>query len=179
MESKYLKDFVIALVFIMLFVFGVRDYNFYKKAEAVSEESKYKNLALDDVLLKRIQEIETSIQDRKMFVFTVVKDPLEQNLIVKTQVDLQKQWEEMVASMMRLAATFVDSRGAKRAYISYAGKNWDVKAGDQIGDRKIVEIQQGRVYFTQGGMKGFIDVQPIPAKPASLDENKAANQYNW
>lgn len=177
MQDKYIKDFVIALSMIMLVVFLIQGVRLYQQANKVLPESKYKKIALSQKLIKQIQEIESSIQDRKMFVFSVVKDPLEQNLIVKTKVDLENNWKSMVESMMRLSATYSDSNGQRRATIAYEGKNYDVHVGDFIAGRKIIDIQQGRVYFSQGGVKGLLDLQPVPAKPVELQDNKKI--YNW
>lgn len=179
MQDKYLKDFVIGLIVIMIIAFMFNDYRLFTKARAIPEQSKYSNIALDENLLSKIQSIETTINDRKMFTFTVTKDPLQQDLIVKTKVDLQNQWEDMVRSMMRLSATFTDSKGQKKAMIAFQGRDNLVGIGDVVGGRKIVDIQNQRVYFTENGYKGFLDIQKIPPKPVELDTQKQENQYNW
>ncbi len=181
MQDKYLKDLVIGLTIIMLLVFIGNDYYTYNKAKDVPVQSKYANIALDANLLAKIQSIENSISDRKMFHFTVTKDPLQQDLIVKTKMDLQKQWEDTVRSMMRLSATFTDSKGRSKATIEYQGQNHYVGVGDVIPgtNKKITEIQNSRVYFVESGYKGMLDVQKIPPKPVELDEKKAENQHNW
>jgi len=92
MQEKHIKDLVIGIAFIMLLVFTVNDYSLYHKTNKIPKESKYTNIALDETLLSQIQSIEHSIKDRKSFNFTVTKDPLLQDLIVKTRLDLQKQW---------------------------------------------------------------------------------------
>lgn len=179
MQDKYLKDLVIGLVVVMLIIFTVNDYRLFHIAGKVPNQSKYTTIALDEQLLVQIQGIEHSINDRKNFSFTVTKDPLLQDLIVKTKMDMQKQWENMIASMMRLSATFIDSKGVRRAIIDYQGKNNTVGVGDYIAGRKIIEIDASRVYFLENGYKGFIDVSKIPPKPEILDEVKSENQYNW
>ncbi len=102
MEEKYLKDLVIALIVILLIVLGVKCNSLYSKIKVVPVDSKYEKLALSDNLFNQIQNIEQSIQDRKEFVFTVKKDPLEQNLIGKTIKDLEKKWRQEVENMVRL-----------------------------------------------------------------------------
>ncbi|HPM02761.1 MAG: hypothetical protein KA886_03565 [Candidatus Cloacimonetes bacterium] len=179
MQEKHIKDLVISLAFIMLLVFTVNDYSLFHKEKKVPKESKYTNIALDETLLSQIQSIEHSISDRKSFNFTVTKDPLLQDLIVKTRMDMQKQWEETVANMMRLSATFTDSKGQKKAMIAYQGKNHMVSIGDVIGGRKITDISSGKLSFTQNGYQGTIGVEKIPEKPAELDEDKKEKQYNW
>jgi hypothetical protein len=94
-------------------------------------------------------------------------------------MDMQKQWEETVANMMRLSATFTDSKGQKKAMIAYQGKNHMVSIGDVIGGRKITDISSGKLSFTQNGYQGTLGVEKIPEKPAELDEDKKEKQYNW
>ncbi|RLC56727.1 MAG: hypothetical protein DRH89_05005, partial [Candidatus Cloacimonadota bacterium] len=69
------------MIVILLIVIGIQCNSLYSKIKVVPEESKYKELALSDELFNKIENIEKSIQDRKEFVFTVIKDALEQNLI--------------------------------------------------------------------------------------------------
>lgn len=181
MQDRYLKDLAIGLAVIMILVFIANNYYNYQKADKVPQQSVYSKIALDEQLLTKIQTIENSISDRKMFHFNVNKDPLQQDLIVKTKQDLQKQWEDMVKSMMRLSATFTDSKGQKKASIDFQGKFHLVGIGDVIPgtNKKIVDIENTRVTFSESGYKGFLDVQKIPPKPVELDEKKAENQYNW
>jgi len=65
MENKYLKDFIIIVVVLLVIAFGWFDYYNYNKVEKIPHESKYKKLALSEKLLEQIQSIEESIKDRK------------------------------------------------------------------------------------------------------------------
>ncbi|RLC50230.1 MAG: hypothetical protein DRZ79_04730 [Candidatus Cloacimonadota bacterium] len=181
MEQKYLKDFVISMVVILLLAFAIKDYYLYQKVRVIPSESKYKKLALSVKLLKQIQNIETSIQDRKEFVFTVTKDPLEQNLIVKTKKDLEKQWREKVAKMVRLESTIVPQHGSKRAAISYDGKTKIYKVGDKFVSGVIEDIKDGEIVYSYKGKKGILKVQKIPPKPKEIrtSKNKKNREYNW
>ena len=181
MEQKYLKDFVISMVVILLVAFAIKDYYLYQKIRVVPSESKYKKLALSEKLLRQIQNIETSIQDRKKFVFTVTKDPLEQNLIVKTKKDLEKQWREKVEKMVRLESTIVPQHGSKRAAISFQGKTKIYKIGDKFVRGTIEDIKDGEVIYSYNGKKGTLKVQKIPPKPKEIraTKNKKNREYNW
>jgi len=181
MEQKYLKDFVISMVVILIIAFAIKDYYLYQKIRTVPVESKYKKLALSEKLLKQIQNIETSIQDRKKFVFTVTKDPLEQNLIVKTKRDLEKQWRKKVENMVRLESTILPQDGNNRAAISYDGKTKIYKVGDKFIKGKIDDIKDGRVFYSYNGKQGVLKVQKIPPKPKEIRtvKNKKNREYNW
>jgi len=181
MENKYLKDFVIALVVILILAFGINDYYLKKAVSKVPEESKYKKIALSDVLLGKIHEIERSIQDRKKFVFTVVKDPLEQNLIVRTKKDLEKLWQEEIENTVRLEATIIPEFGDKLASISYKGETKHYKIGENFEFGKITDIRPGEVSYQFKGTNGVLALSKLPPKPVEIRDQKSQKnrEYNW
>ncbi len=181
MEVKYLKDLIIALVVILVISFGVKDYYLYKSIIKVPAESKYKKIALSDNLLREIQNIEYSIQDRKNFVFTVTKDPLEQNLIVKTKKDLEKQWREEIESMVRLESTMLSELGDKIASISYLGETNQYQVGDSFAYGKITDIREGEITYSYEGKERTLGLQKLPPKPVEIMNKKSRKdrEYNW
>lgn len=182
MENKYLKDLIIALIVILLIVLGVKCNSLYNDIKVVPHDSKYKKLALSDKLFKQIQDIEHSIQNRKEFVFTVTKDPLEQNLIVKTIQDLEKQWRLEVENMVRLESTIVPEIGKKRAAISHQGKTKLYSIGDDFFYGKISDIQEGKIVYSYRGSRNTLEIQKLPKKPEAIqNENETSNErkYNW
>ncbi|MCD4819381.1 MAG: hypothetical protein K8S23_11885 [Candidatus Cloacimonetes bacterium] len=182
MKLSYVKDFVITVAVLVLLSFGIKNYYLYHKADRITEESKHKKIALSDVLLKQIQSIEQSIVDRKKFVFSVNKDPLEQNLIVKTQKDLEKQWKEEIENMVRLESTIIPTNGKKMASIAYKGRSYLYIVGDTFLKRKITNIQEGQVTYSFNGITKVMSLEKIPPKPVEI-ANKANNNkqrsYNW
>ncbi|MCK4312563.1 MAG: hypothetical protein KAW88_07495 [Candidatus Cloacimonetes bacterium] len=183
MEKKYLKDFVIALIVILFISFGIKNYNLYNKVKEIPSESKYRKIALSEQLLVQIHNIEKSIKDRKQFVFTVTKDPLEQNLIVKTIKDLEKQWREEVENMIRLESTIVPEKGKKRAAISYKGKTIIYTIGDEFVSGKIIDIREGELTYLNHGQTGILKLQKLPEKPKEIlqttKKSKKSREYNW
>lgn len=191
MEQKYLKDFVIILVVLMLLAFGIKTSTLYKTIQEVPEDSKFKKMALGEKLLNQIQEIDSSIKDRKNFTFTVEKDPLEQNLIVKTKKDLEKQWREKVESMIRLEMTIIPEIGDKKAAITHQGTTTlygigdEFELGNEFGDGakgKIKDIQPGMITYTYRGKDFDMKLSKIPPKPSKLKterNTKSNREYNW
>ncbi len=181
MENKYLKDFIIIVVVLLVIAFGWFDYYNYNKVEKIPQESKYKKLALSEKLLEQIQSIEESIKDRKSFVFTVEKDPLEQNLIVKTIKDLEKQWREEVEKLIRLESTIITESGENLASIAHKGESNLYKVGDEFMGRKITSIESGKISYTYRGTNGVLYVTELPAKPEAIERNnkKSKNVPNW
>ena len=183
MEHKYLKDFVIILIVTLMIAFGMKDYNLYHKVYKVPTDSMYKKIALSEGLLTEIHNIEESIRDRKQFVFTVIKDPLEQNLIVKTIKDIKKQWREDVENMVRLESTIVPENGRKQAAISHKGKTVIYSIGDKFIKGEITDIREGEITYTYQNTLGVLKLQKLPERPKEIQQNtsktKKSREYNW
>jgi hypothetical protein len=185
MEGKYLKDFVIAMIVIFIILFIIKDMNLYSKVKDVKEESKYSEMALGDTLLIQIQGIETSIEERKKFDFTVNKDPLEQNLIVKTMQDLEMQWREEVEQMVRLESTIIPEDGTSKAVISYLGETKIYKVGDKFSEGTITEIRQGEISYKNNSKINIMKIEKLPEKPTviqkktSKNDKKSKLEFNW
>lgn len=182
MEEKYLKDLVIALIVILLIVLGVKCNSLYSDIKVVPVESKYRKLALSEDLFNQIQNIENSIQDRKEFVFTVTKDPLEQNLIVKTIKDLEKQWRMEVERMVRLESTIVPEVGRKMAAISHKGKTKLYSIGDNFFYGKITDIRKGKIVYSYKGKDNILALQKLPDKPEAIKDDYEVSlerKINW
>ncbi len=178
MEGRYIKDFAIAIVFVMIIVFGVKDFLWYQKTEAFPLKPNTE-LGIGDELKGEIEEIETSIQDRKSFRFTVVKDPLEQNLIVKTIVDIEKQWRREVEAQVRLAGTYITASGEQLATIEHQGVRKDYRVGDTFELGKITAISRGKITYNSNGYVGTLQLAPIPEKPSILKTDETQQELNW
>jgi hypothetical protein len=178
-EFRYLKDFSLALLVILLFAFAVKDYTIYKKVYAVPDKSKYADISVNEELMTKIRTIEGSIADRKMFTFNVSTDPLRQDPVIKDKLDRLQEWEYMIANTVRLAATFIDEDGERCAILAFQGKSSLYHIGDDVAGRKIVEIKSGQIAYTSGGIRSIMTVQPIPPKPADVDANSTNTDFNY
>ncbi|MBM4399209.1 MAG: hypothetical protein FJ041_02610 [Candidatus Cloacimonetes bacterium] len=179
MEARFVKDLGIALIFIILFAFGVKDYLIYNQVRSIPNQSKYSGISLDEELLNKIKIIEASIQDRKMFTFNVPTDPLRQDPVIKDRLDRLQEWERMVANLVRLAATFVDENNQKIAIIAYQGKSGYYHVGDVVAGRRIDDIGEGVVVYTVGGVRSVMTVQPIPPKPVDVVTGQDITEFNY
>ena len=169
MEARFIKDLALSLIAILLFAFAVIDYLVYSKINTVPQQSIYSDISVNEELMTTIKTIEASIQDRKMFTFNVPTDPLRQDPVIKDKLDRLQAWEDMVANMVRVAATFVDEDNQRVAIIAYQGKSSLYRIGDTVAGRRIDDIKSGQVIYTSGGMRSVMTVQPIPPKPADLE----------
>jgi hypothetical protein len=179
MEARFIKDLAIALIFICLFAFAVKDYTIYHNVNTIPSESKYSDISVNDSLLAKIQVIESSIRDRKSFTFNVPTDPLRQDPVIKDKLDRLQEWENMVNNMVRVAATFVDEDNQKVAVIAYQGKSALYRVGETIAGRRIDDIRDGTVYYTYGGVRSSMTVQPIPPRPVDLEPASDFTDYNY
>lgn len=179
METRYIKDFTIAILVIILFVFLLKTVNVVNTAQAVPTDSIHKDMAIDAQLIEQIQQIEHSIRDRMDFRFTVTRDPLEQNLIVRTRVDLEQEWRRQVEAIIRLAATYVDEEGNRRAAIAYRGQTRLYAIGDYIDNNRIVDINVGNITLMYQGRESTLELKPIPPKPAQIDDRSRTQEYIW
>ena len=180
METRFIKDLAMALIFIILLAFAIKVYTIYNKVSSIPLKSRYADISVNEELISKIKTIEASIQDRKMFTFSVPTDPLRQDPVIKDKMDRLKEWENMVANMVRLAATFVNEDNETCAIISYQGKSGIYRVGDTVAGRRIVEIKNGVLYYTAGGVRSYMTVQPIPPKPADIEtETVQQNDFNY
>jgi hypothetical protein len=179
MEARFIKDLALALIFICLFAFAVKDYTIYSKVNGIADKSKYADISVNEELLTKIQVIESSIRDRKSFTFNVPTDPLRQDPVIKDKLDRLQAWEDMVNNMVRVAATFVDEDNQKVAVIAYHGASALYRVGDTIAGRRIDDIRDSTVYYTYGGVRSSMTVQPIPPKPVDLEPASDFTDYNY
>jgi hypothetical protein len=170
MQDRYIKDMCILLGVLVIIILGFKTYYEYGKTSVVPMESIYKDLSIDGDLLAQIHQIDESISERKKFRFTVRRDPLKQDLIIQTRMDLLAEWEQMVRNMIRLTAIFDDQDGSVVAIIEHGGKQNVVRVGETVSNRRItrIDVPARRVYFFDGNREGYMVEQGIPPKPAEL-----------
>lgn len=179
MEARFVKDLAIALVFIILFVFAVKDYSIFNKVTAVPNQSIYSDISVNEELMDKIKVIEESIKDRKSFTFNVPTDPLRQDPVIKDRLDRLQEWENMVKNMVRLAATFVNEDNEKCAIIYYQGSSGIYKIGDSVAGRRIIDIGNRQLTYVSGGVRSTMTVQPIPPKPADIETGSDYTDFNY
>ncbi|MCL1826879.1 MAG: hypothetical protein FWG20_02455 [Candidatus Cloacimonetes bacterium] len=174
MQDRYIKDLALSLGVIILIIFGIRVYYLYAKVSKVQEHSIYSQRALSPELLDQIAQIEDSIKERKNYRFTVRRDPLKQDLIVQTRLDLLKEWEEKVKRMMRLTAIIGEDEN-QRAIIEWNAKSNVVAVGDVLNNKRITRIGVNEVDYIENGIKGTFVPQPVPPKPVQLDRGRSTS----
>jgi len=179
MEARFIKDLAISLIFIILFVFAVKDYTVYNKVKSVPNQSIYSDISVNEELMDKIKVIEQSIQDRKMFTFNVPTDPLRQDPVIKDRMDRLQEWENMVRNMVRLAATFINEDNEKCAIIYYQGSSGIYRIGDSVAGRRILEIGDRQISYISGGVRSTMTVQPIPPKPADIQSGSDITDFNY
>ncbi|MDY0325498.1 MAG: hypothetical protein RBQ87_04895 [Candidatus Cloacimonadaceae bacterium] len=179
MQYRFVKDLAIALIVILLGVLVVRLVVVHRKVSVIPETSIHIQESVTDTLMTRIRTIESSIQDRKMFVFGTRKDPLRQGNIIKDNVDRLKEFEDMVRNTFRLATTAIDEYGNKIAYVEYLDKLYEARVGEVVAGRKILEINDKNIRYSMGGQSYTANLMPRPVLKAEDPYLKAGISGNW
>ena len=179
MQFRFVKDLAIALVVILLGVLVVRLVVINQRVSVIPETSIHIQESVTDTLMTRIRTIESSIQDRKMFVFNARKDPLRQGNIIKDNVDRLKEFEDMVRNTFRLATTAIDEYGNKIAYVEYLDKLYEARVGEVVAGRKILEINDKNIRYSMGGQSYTANLMPRPVLKDEDPYLKAGISGNW
>ncbi len=181
MQYRFVKDFAIALVVITLLVLVVKLASVQKLIYDIPDSSVHTKESVSDTLMEKIKTIENSIQDRKMFAFTVTRDPLRQGNIIKDKVDLEKEHQERVRNTFRLSTTAIDENGNKIAFIEYLDRIHAAKIGDNIEGRRITDISDNSIRYTLGGQNYTVEISARPRMKTAeevVDPNDIS-RYNY
>ncbi|MFW5628722.1 MAG: hypothetical protein ACOCG6_05775 [Candidatus Cloacimonadaceae bacterium] len=179
MQTRFVKDLAIGLVVIVLLVLVGYLVVINRDLVKIPTNSVYSRESVSDSLMSQIRNIENSIQDRKVFVFTTKKDPLRQGNIIKDRADRVQEYEEMLRNLFRLATVAIDEHGNKIAYIEYQDALHAAREGETVAGRKIIEIKDSSIRYTFGGSTLTANLMPRPEMP---DENQYQRQGisgNW
>ncbi|MDP2172934.1 MAG: hypothetical protein Q8J62_04090 [Candidatus Cloacimonadaceae bacterium] len=179
MQLRYVKDFAIALIVIMLLAFGIRLYTVYFQVTAIPDKSIHSKESVSDTLLNKIKGIETSIQERKNFVFSNTRDPLRQGNIIKDKMDLEKEFDDMIRNTFRLSTTAIDENGNKIAYIEYQGAIHAARIGETIQGRRIVDIGEKTIRYFYAGNTYSTELASRPPMPDFNKPGEANTSGNW
>lgn len=179
MQLRFVKDFAIALLVILLFAIAVRLFTLQTSVKRIPEKSIHTAESVSDTLLNKIKSIENSIQDRKNFVFSSTTDPLRQGNIIKDKVDKEREFEDMVRNTFRLATTAIDEYGNKIAYIEYLGQLHEARVGETVQGRRIIDIGDRTIRYSYNGIISTTELAPRPAKPVEQADVKANLDGTW
>ena len=179
MQLRFIKDFAIALIVIILFAMALRLLALNNSWKKVPEKSIHTAESVSDTLLNKIKTIENSIQDRKNFVFNSTRDPLRQGNIIKDKVDKEREFEDMVRNTFRLATTAKDQYGNKIAYIEYLNQLFEARVGDVVQGRRILDIGDSTLRYSYNGIVTTTELAPRPAKPVEDTKTDPGINGNW
>jgi hypothetical protein len=179
MQFRFVKDLAIILIVILLGAMAIVTINEHRKVDKIPDKSIYTQESVSDSLMKKIQTIENSIQDRKMFVFSSNKDPLRQGNIIKDKVDRVQEFEEMVRNMFRLATTAIDEHGNKIAYIEYQDVLHEARIGQVVAGRRIIDIGESSIRYSMDGSTYTAQLMPRPVMKDEDPYQKSGISGNW
>ena len=180
MQTRFVKDLAIALIVILLGYLIIRLVIIDRKVSDIPGTSVYSRESVSDTLMTRIRSIESSIQDRKNFVFNSSTDPLRQGNIIKDKADRARELEETIRNTFRLATTVLDELGNKIDYIEYQDALHEARVGEIVAGRRIIEINERSIRYTMGGNTYTANLMPRPVLDLdSPNTYKIRDNGNW
>ncbi|MCB5234459.1 MAG: hypothetical protein LHW60_04355 [Candidatus Cloacimonetes bacterium] len=179
MQTRFVKDLAIGLVVIVLLVLVGYLVVINRDLHKIPVNSVYSRESVSDSLMSQIRNIENSIQDRKVFVFTTKKDPLRQGNIIKDKADRIQEYEEMLRNLFRLATVAIDEHGNKIALIEYQDALHSAREGETVAGRKIIEIKDKSIRYSMGGNTYTANLMARPEIPDENQYQKKGMSGNW
>ncbi|MFO8145031.1 MAG: hypothetical protein R6T89_04830 [Candidatus Syntrophosphaera sp.] len=172
MQLRFIKDFAIGLIVILLLAYAIRLYTMNAQEDKIPEQSRYTDESVTDTLRARIMTIESSIADRQNFVFSINHDPLRQGNIIKDRFDMAKEFEEMVRNTFRPTGTYIDEEtGDKLVTVEFQEKIYTGRVGEVIAGRRITWIEDDSIGIYYGGPQ-TLAVKPRPDMPDFTQEEQ-------
>lgn len=165
MQLRYIKDFAIAMIVILLLAYAITLYTINAQRNKIPDKSKYSFESVSDTLKTKISDIERSIVERQSYLFTINTDPLRQGNIIKDRFDNVRAFEDQVRNTFRLTGTYNINEGANAyATFEYQDRIFSGRVGENVEGRFIKWIGDGRVGIYFGGDQTLI-AQPRPVMP--------------
>ncbi len=176
MQLRFIKDLAVGMIVVLLVAYAIRLVSINAKNKKIQEKSIYTNESVSDTLKSKILAIESSIQDRQNFRFTVAKDPLRQGNIIKDRFDLTKEWMETLRNTFRPTGTYIDENSGRRLVtFEFQDRIFSGGVGDVVEGRRITWISEKNVGIYYGGAQ-TLEIQPRPVMPDFSIEQQRQTQ---
>lgn len=185
MEYRYIKDLAYILLVASVIVLAVLAFNHYNTEQKVEPKSPFAEQEVDSNLLKKAIEIEQGIKQRKEFSFSIMKDPLKQDIILPQKVDeiklrLQKRYNQIrlygVLSFDDVVLVGIEHKDLESQYRigeKIQGSNLSIKSADPVTQK--VVLSNG----TRLEVEARMDIYNIPSQPKPQQDNDILSNQNY
>ncbi len=116
------------------------------------------SIGTDEELERVIAELETELDERADFRFTLKNNPMKLNKVVFLTDDMGRLIQSMQANTIRVSGLYMNF-DPPRATIEYQQKESQVKVGDMLGKYKILRITENGVVAWREGESKFYPLQ--------------------
>lgn len=185
MEYRYVKDLAYILLVASVIVLAVLSFSHYNTEVKVKPKSPFAEQEVDSNLLRKAIEIEQGIKQRKEFSFSIMKDPLKQDIILPKKVDeiklrLQRRYNQIrlygVLSFDEQLLVGIEHKDLESQYRigeKIQGSNLSIKSADPVNQTVI--LSDG----TKLDVEERLDVFNVPSeqKTPQNDDNLSNQNY--
>ncbi len=151
-QTRLLEDVLLLLILGLFIYMSVRSYQVYKQVNSQEISQGVDFTGLDEELSGAVTSMEASISQRQKFRFAMKKNPMDATKIIVFDFSDLFRYRELMErqNIMRLSCTVVDENPS--AIIKYMGKSHILHIGEEIANKKVVEITKDSVKFADGDM---------------------------
>jgi hypothetical protein len=116
------------------------------------------SIGTDEELERVIAELETELEERASFQFTLKNNPMKLNKVVFLTDEMGRLIQSMQANTIRVSGLYMNFN-PPRATVEFQQKESQVKVGDVIGKYKILRITENGVVAYREGKSKFYPLQ--------------------
>ncbi|MBT5269304.1 MAG: hypothetical protein HOL70_07665, partial [Candidatus Marinimicrobia bacterium] len=125
------------VVIFVMEVFALRDIR--SDREDILRDAANISIGTDEELERVISELETELEERASFKFTLKNNPMKLNKVVFLTDEMGRLIQSMQANTIRVSGLYMNF-DPPRATVEFQQKESQVKVGDVLGKFKILRI---------------------------------------
>lgn len=158
-QSRLLTDILALLIVGLIIYMGYRIERTYRELRSEKINQEMTATGMDDQLATTVQQLETELAARQNYNYNQQNDPMDATKIIPFDFSDLYKYREMMEKqkVMRLSCTIIDANPS--AIVKYMGRSHILHIGEEIDGKKVVEITQKAVKFSDGTV---LDAQPAP-----------------
>jgi hypothetical protein len=142
-------------------IFAWEAYNLYgiqQTRKKIIKASAEISIGTDEELERVISELETQLERRETFEFSLKNNPMKLNKVVFLTDDMGRLIQSMQANTLRVSGLYMNFN-PPRATIEFQEKEHQVKVGDTVGKYKITRISENGIVAYRDGEAKFYPIQ--------------------
>jgi hypothetical protein len=142
-------------------IFGLEVYalnDIRSDREDILKDAANISIGTDEELERVISDLETELEERASFKFTLKNNPMKLNKVVFLTDEMGRLIQSMQANTIRVSGLYMNF-DPPRATVEFQQKESQVKVGDVLGKFKILRITENGVVAYREGKSKFYPLQ--------------------